>query len=69
MVPSYLRGLSYLVFPDAGAPHEDHDKDIRFTVSEFLENAAALLNAETASPQDYRVRIGPIPEEWTKSRL
>jgi hypothetical protein len=66
MVPTYLRGLSYLVYPDAGDPSEDLDNDIRFTLSEFLDNAAALLKAEGADPKEYRLHVGPIPEEWTK---
>jgi hypothetical protein len=64
MVGTYLRGLSYIVFPDAGTPTEDVEKDVRFTVSEFLENAAALLHAEHTDATRYRVHVGPIPEEW-----
>lgn len=66
LVPSYLRGFSYLVFPDAGNPSEDLDKDVRFTASELLEHFAALLNSADARPADFQVHVGPIPEEWKK---
>ena len=66
-IPSYLRGLSYVVFPDAGAPSEDREKDVRYTLSEYLDDLAARMNAaEGREPARYAVHVGPIPEEWTK---
>ena len=65
-VPSYLRGLSYVMFPDAGAPSEDLEKDVRYTLSEYLDDLAARMNAEDAEPAKYAVHVGPIPAEWTK---
>jgi len=67
-VPIMLRGLSHLVFPDPGAPVEDLDKDVRFTVSELLHDLGAVAAVEqtTTVPKDYRVHVGPIPAEWTK---
>jgi hypothetical protein len=68
-LPMVLRGLSYLVFPDPGTPHEDREKDVRFTVSELLDDAAAVVYADQLtrpeSPTEYRIHVGPIPEEWT----
>jgi hypothetical protein len=66
-VPSYLRGLAYVMFPDAGAPSEDLEKDVRYTLSEYLDDLAARMNAaDSAEPTKYAVHVGPIPEEWTK---
>jgi hypothetical protein len=65
-VPSYLRGLSYVVFPDAGAPSEDLEKDVRYTLSAYLDDLAARMRAEGAEPAKYAVHVGPIPAEWTK---
>jgi hypothetical protein len=67
-VPMMLRGLSYLVFPDPGAPVEDLDKDVRFTLSELLSDLGAVATIEltTTEPKNYRVHVGPIPAEWTK---
>ena len=66
--PMMLRGLSYLVFPDPGAPVEDLDKDVRFTLSELLSDlgADATVAQTTTEPKSYRVHVGPIPAEWTK---
>jgi hypothetical protein len=66
LMPTQLRGLSYVVFPDAGAPSEDLEKDVRFTLSEYLDDLAARLNAEHAEANKFQVHVGPIPEEWTK---
>ena len=66
-IPSYLRGLAYVVFPDAGAPSEDLEKDVRYTLSEYLDDLAARMHAaDSAEPAKYAVHVGPIPEEWTK---
>ena len=66
-VPSYLRGLAYVMFPDAGAPSEDREKDVRYTLSEYLDDLAARMNAaDSAEPAKYAVHVGPIPAEWTK---
>ncbi len=66
-VPSYLRGLSYVMFPDAGAPSEECEKDVRYTLSEYLDDLAARMNAAaSAEPAKYAVHVGPIPDEWTK---
>jgi len=69
-LPIKLRGLSYLVFPDAGAPPEDLDKDVRFMLSELLHDAAATVETEQLTRPDlateYRIHVGPIPEEWKK---
>ena len=67
-VPMFLRGLSYLVFPDPGTPNEDLDKDVRFTLSELLFDLSTAVVAGDGLPeaQKYRVHVGPIPEEWTK---
>jgi hypothetical protein len=66
-VPSYLRGLSYIVFPDAGAPSEEREKDVRYTLSEYLDDLAARMQAaDRAEPATYAVHVGPIPAEWTK---
>ena len=66
--PMMLRGLSYLVFPDPGTPHEDLDKDVRFTLSELLSDLGAVATIEqtTTEAKEYRVHVGPIPAEWTK---
>ena len=65
-IPSDLRGLAYAMFPDAGAPSEDLEKDVRYTLSEYLDDLAARMNADNAQPVKYAVHVGPIPEEWTK---
>jgi hypothetical protein len=66
-VPSYLRGLSYIVFPDAGAPSEDLEKEVRYTLSEYLDDLAARMRAaDSAEPAKCIVHVGPIPAEWTK---
>jgi hypothetical protein len=66
-IPSYLRGLAYVVFPDAGAPSEDLEKDVRYTLSEYLDDLAARMHAaDSAEPTKYAVHVGPIPAEWTK---
>ena len=66
-VPSYLRGLAYIVFPDAGAPSEDLEKDVRYTLSEYLDDLAARMRAaDGAELAKYTVHVGPIPAEWTK---
>jgi hypothetical protein len=66
-VPSYLRGLSYVMFPDAGAPSEEREKDVRYTLSEYLDDLAARMNAaDSAEPAKYAVHEGPIPAEWTQ---
>ena len=66
-IPSYLRGLGYVIFPDAGAPSEDLEKDVRYTLSEYLDDLAARKQAaDFAEPAKYAVHVGPIPAEWTK---
>jgi len=66
-IPSYLRGLSYIVFPDAGAPSEDLEKDVRYTLSEYLDDLAARMHAaDGTEPAKYAVHVGRIPAEWTK---
>jgi hypothetical protein len=66
LVPTYLRGLSYIMFPDAGTPTEDVEKDVRFTLSEYLEHLGALLSSEGGEATEYQIHVGPIPAEWTK---
>lgn len=66
MVPTYLRGLSYIMFPDAGTPTENVEKDVRFTLSEYLEHLGALLSSDGGEATKYQIHVGPIPEEWTK---
>lgn len=58
-----LRGLSYLVFPDAGVPvHED---DARAFVSSLLQQAAAEIAADALNyedrPKRFRVVVAPAP--------
>jgi hypothetical protein len=66
-ITSYLRGLAYVMFPDAGAPSEDLEKDVRYTLSEYLDDLAARMNAaDGAEPAKYAVHVGPIPAEWAK---
>jgi hypothetical protein len=67
LVPTQLRGLAYVVFPDAGAPSEDLEKDVRYTLSEYLDDLAARMHAAGgAEPAKYAVHVGPIPAEGTK---
>ncbi len=67
LVPTQLRGLSYVVYPDAGRPSEDLENDVRYTLSEYLDDLAARMHAaEGAEPATYGVHVGPIPAEWTK---
>jgi hypothetical protein len=66
MVPTYLRGLSYIMFPDAGTPTEEVEKDARFTLSEYLEHLSALLSSEGGEATKYEIHVGPVPAEWTK---
>ena len=47
-----LRGLSGLLFADAGAPHGDLERDQRFFVSETLAELAATVDADTCDPRD-----------------
>jgi hypothetical protein len=54
------------VFPDAGAPSEDLEKDVRYTLSAYLDDLAARMHADGAEPAKYAVHVGPIPAEWTK---
>jgi hypothetical protein len=67
LVPTQLRGLAYVVFPDAGSPTEQLENDVRYTLSEYLDDLAARINAaDGAEPAKYAVHVGPIPAEWTK---
>jgi hypothetical protein len=67
LVPTQLRGLAYVVFPDAGSPSEQLESDVRYTLSEYLDDLAARMRAaDSAEPAKYAVHVGPIPAEWTK---
>lgn len=40
---------------------------MRYTLSEYLDDLAARMNAaDGAEAAKYDVHVGPIPAEWTK---
>jgi hypothetical protein len=61
-----LRGLSALVYPDAGV--SIHEQDGRCMLSDMLDQASAELETEMLAkdrdfPKAFSVKLGPAPEQ------